>query len=790
MENSIVKTGMKIDLHIHSIASATKDGEKVQNNTLENIPLLITRLDEQGVNICAITDHDTFSYDMYSALKAAEAEDNSIQRVLPGVEFSVRFKGDDTREKVVHVIAIFCDNDNQKVQNIESILTDLKPDPAGSYTEENFLKVLRTIDIDTILIAHQKNSLSSTKPRKNDASSLGENKFLEFIYSDFFEAFEFKNRRNEVFNKGYLLAKHLEGSATFITGTDCHDWSVYPKEDKSDSTIVFPYTYAKCLPTFKGLVMAVTGFSRLSLDNSFFNIDKYTLDSIELTRGGEKISIPLSRGINVIIGDNSIGKSLLLHAILGYQKDGEQLPAKIKAGYKSYLVRHNLQIKKQLSSQNIFCFDMQGEVRKRFEEGTLDATEFLSRYFPADIDAKPYRSVIENEIDRLITYLRKKFQLDSEIRRLNTFDFLIDSDTAESLTFLKNLRSCKEKPEQLEKIITALTQIETDLKCLENLGLDKDDVEFFIVLSAKLKELKQKYQQRITEIESDNNRIEIIAKTIDRVAKEHSHSIGDRQKRITAFWDHTNTLKTSIIEIIKKRIDLPEYSVHLDPIEIAPNCNTVHEYEFISRLTAKRIDSDFLLHHISNVIKSKKNINWKTITEKGLKDALLHYDGKTPVLDFFKAALQESIKEDFTIERTIICQGMDKSTEMSAGLDARVYFDLLSYEISRDGIYIIDQPEDNVSQLAIKNYMLEYFKTMGENRQVIIVTHNPQFIVNLDVDNLIFISRRGDEIIVQSGALEYECPDYSVLDIVADNIDGGLESIQKRWKRYAKSNRI
>ncbi|MBQ1704634.1 MAG: hypothetical protein II028_02190, partial [Clostridia bacterium] len=42
----------------------------------------------------------------------------------------------------------------------------------------------------------------------------------------------------------------------------------------------------------------------------------------------------------------------------------------------------------------------------------------------------------------------------------------------------------------------------------------------------------------------------------------------------------------------------------------------------------------------------------------------------------------------------------------------------------------------------------------------------------------------------QSGALEYECDDYNVLQLVADNIDGGLDSSQKRWKRYEKNNRI
>ena len=51
---------------------------------------------------------------------------------------------------------------------------------------------------------------------------------------------------------------------------------------------------------------------------------------------------------------------------------------------------------------------------------------------------------------------------------------------------------------------------------------------------------------------------------------------------------------------------------------------------------------------------------------------------------------------------------------------------------------------------------------MGENRQVIIVTHNPQFIVNLDIDNLIFIHKENGKLQIQSGALEYVCPEYNV----------------------------
>lgn len=69
------------------------------------------------------------------------------------------------------------------------------------------------------------------------------------------------------------------------------------------------------------------------------------------------------------------------------------------------------------------------------------------------------------------------------------------------------------------------------------------------------------------------------------------------------------------------------------------------------------------------------------------------------------------------------------------------------------------------------------------------VTHNPQFIVNLDVDNIIYVSKESGDFMVQSGALEFVCDEYDILDIVANNIDGGLDSIKKRWKRYEKNNK-
>ena len=786
----VVESGCKLDLHIHSAMSYSKDGAKVKNNTLENIPLLITKLNEQKVNICAITDHDTFSYDMYTALKKAENQSGSIKKVLPGVEFSVRFISSDDTERVVHIVAIFSDKDNGKVILIEEILQQMRPDDGISYSEESFLKILRAIDLDTILVAHQKNTLGSKSVRKNDATSLGEDRFLEFVATDFFEAYEFKNKRNEILNKNHLISCHLEEKVRFITGTDCHDWSVYPREDSSDACADFPYTFARCLPTFKGLVMAVTDWKRLKRVNSFYSADKFTLSQIELEHNDTNISIPLSKGINVIIGDNSIGKSLLLHALTGNEKVGQILPRSVKDGYKTYLSKNKLKIKKQLKQEQIFAFDMQGEIRSKFEQGQLVSTEF-AKYFPEAPSAQPYKTLILNEIDRLIEYLRRKFQLDSAISKLGSFSIYTDEGVPESLTFVGNLRGKKAATNDVDRIEAALQQIQIDLSLLLNFPLDEDDTVHFKNETQIIAQIASKYQARKAAITAENNRIEIIASAIDDTSKRHSRSISDHHKKASAFLDHSVALKESLIDIIQQRSALKPYSPGIIPTDVAIATNRIQQYSFVTKLQVSHIDNEYFCRHLSGILKAGTIIDFATITEKRLKDILLKYDSTVPVLQFLKNALIESFEPDFVPKSTITLQTADATEELSAGLNAKIYFDLLSYENSIDGVYIIDQPEDNVSQPSIKAYLLECFKTMGEHRQVLMVSHNPQFIVNLDVDNLIFISRALDgSLSVKSGALEYEDAEYNILRIVEDNIDGGLDSLQKRWKRYEKINRV
>lgn len=74
----VVSKGIKIDLHIHSEYSKNKDGQKVAENTLNNLAVLVNGLVENEVTMCAITEHDTFNYELYAELKKEELKSNCI----------------------------------------------------------------------------------------------------------------------------------------------------------------------------------------------------------------------------------------------------------------------------------------------------------------------------------------------------------------------------------------------------------------------------------------------------------------------------------------------------------------------------------------------------------------------------------------------------------------------------------------------------------------------------------------------------------------------------------------
>lgn len=789
----IVRRPVKVDFHIHSAASAHKDGSKVKENTIDNVDVLFSRLEENEVNMVAITDHDCFDYGIYKALRSKIQHARHLQRVLPGVEFSVCFATADG-EKPVHVITLFDDADQERIKNIASALrfVDGKPayDAGGAFRETTYWEIIREVGLDIVTIAHQKSSPTSTKRRANDANSVGDDLFNELIAIEYFEAYEYKNRRNELFNRAYSYSIDQQERLRFITGSDCHVWSVYPDYDThpTPSDCNYSYTFLKCLPTFKGVAMAVTDISRIKTIPSFFSGSDKMLGSIELTLNGQDFSVPLSPGINAIIGDNSIGKSSLLNALTGY----EGVTATVRRGQEKYLQSENLTLRATIPEAYRPHFDHQDDIRKLFEGlSNGKARKQLDRHFPAPLESAPFMSYAMGQFEKLILALKSSCDYQSALSDFGCF-VLPDArplEVPESVTFDRGVELDDPSPhnELVNGITDSIVNISNNSDLHSEIVSAEDKADFAVALEA-LAHIRSRHQDVMNRMQIDFLIANKLGEAIADLESAQSQVVSDAQKCLSEFQGSISRVGGTVANAVKLEHQVRDVTFAFPPMQMKPNVNPVGDLQFICKLAVESISPELLTSLIDSIIGKRKDLNTRTASYESVADAIKNYpeDEDDPLCVLrarFKQALETKLKAVKAINR----EEDDVYDELSRGYNAQLYFALMADRRIDNGIYIVDQPEDQISQKAIKETVLREFREIAGSRQVILVTHNPQFIVNLDVDNVIYIGRNRDGLYIQSGALEYECDEYRILDVVADNIEGGLDTIQRRMKRYEKT---
>lgn len=144
----------------------------------------------------------------------------------------------------------------------------------------------------------------------------------------------------------------------------------------------------------------------------------------------------------------------------------------------------------------------------------------------------------------------------------------------------------------------------------------------------------------------------------------------------------------------------------------------------------------------------------------------------------------------------------DKFEQMSPGKKSFIVLKLI-LEFSDSKIpVLIDQPEDSLDNRAIYNELTKYIKKTKKNRQIIIVTHNPNIVVSGDAENIIVANQQSDNSPNQNGkkfdyvngALEnrnnnskseFILQKYSIRKHVCDILEGGEDAFIKRENKYS-----
>jgi len=104
---------------------------------------------------------------------------------------------------------------------------------------------------------------------------------------------------------------------------------------------------------------------------------------------------------------------------------------------------------------------------------------------------------------------------------------------------------------------------------------------------------------------------------------------------------------------------------------------------------------------------------------------------------------------------------------------------------------IVDQPDENLDNESIYSLLTSYFKSAKKRRQIILITHNPNLVVNTDSEQVIIASaeRREDglpHISYITGSLENSTPDgQGIRRRVCRILEGGSDAFRKREMRYS-----
>lgn len=796
MERIVTKPS-RIDLHIHSAASVvTKDKGKKELSDCDkdHVNVLLRGLEAHGINMCAITDHDCFDKDLYFALKEREG-DGCLNKVLPGIEFSVSIRADGKKPTVVHIVAIFDDRHPDLIDGIAEVVCDENGNPRyddlnnGAFTEDGFAKVLRDIGLNAVLIGHEK---SAGQEAKRDVSSLGANCASEVILTDFVDAVEIRNKRRELDIKR-LIETYPKDAVPFVVGSDCHDWATYPGKEGGEIS----FSSLKCLPTFEGLLMAITDPSRIKVgDRSFFSASSSKLDSLELSIDGKCFDIPLSPGINAIIGDNSIGKSMMIHRITGCRHVGD---SKLVDGYEAYCAKEGISVDTLLPDAAEFKFDDQDSVRKTLEElhSGQGQDDYFGKYFQSHVDVDSIKDSLKRFFDECVVALESKARFNDALRRLDKHEVVLrDLPKSEMLTISQYSKKISFK--DIDDLGSKLLSCRSDLvnaradysRLFKEMGLEAAEAHAD-AMEALARLLKLVEKHRLV-YERDDVKTRAVKGTASEERRVLSKRKTDEQKTIddySATLDDVSGKIANAVLLAAKRCNRKlEYAV---PVDIRVP-NPMGKFIFVSELTSGSTDISYcneVFREVFNKPKLSLLLNGiQSETELTTEEIAAAVTGEKPSMttcyDQIRNKLH-AVVDRVTERRKITNKSIGIDAEPSPGLYGTLYFDLLAEEDTKSGVYIIDQPEDQISQVAIKEHVLGAFKRMSANRQILMITHNPLFVVNLDVDNVIVLARGQDgKIDVKSGALEYECDDYKVLDLVAKTVEGGAEVVRKRLKRY------
>ncbi len=171
-----------------------------------------------------------------------------------------------------------------------------------------------------------------------------------------------------------------------------------------------------------------------------------------------------------------------------------------------------------------------------------------------------------------------------------------------------------------------------------------------------------------------------------------------------------------------------------------------------------------------------------------------------------RTTIQTAVKiilDDYFFDYWDITYKSDKLGEMSTGKASFVILMLIIGLSKSKAPILIDQPEDNLDNRSITTDLVNYLRSKKLERQIIIVTHNANIVVNADAENVIVANQKGQnddqststfKFDYVNGAIENSfdknitetdlLKSMGIRQHITDIVEGGKDAFMMREKKY------
>jgi hypothetical protein len=382
---------------------------------------------------------------------------------------------------------------------------------------------------------------------------------------------------------------------------------------------------------------------------------------------------------------------------------------------------------------------------------------------------------------------------------------------------LKSLRDLREDIIEYRDTINAkikeiegVTLIDTETQQKEIVSIYREKLKKVYILQSENEKIKEEnfkdykgdlsqllsnltnYQKEISEfeeklkyIESRNKEFKQIKEQINEVIKYQKQILLKEAIAITDTWKNKifdNKERRQIENQIIKKI-LADRNIKIEGTIFFNGSQFLHSLDkYIDgrTLRSKNIENVYKLLEINgdNASQDVLDITIDKIEKIRSTNPSSFYDGIE--YDILKVFLEPEFRAKYmNVFPSITIDGKELN-DISAGQKGTVYLCLKLATQLFTGPIVFDQPEDDLDNDFITNQLIDLFKEIKQFRQVIIVSHNANLVVNSDSEQIIIAFNHNEKLSYKSGSLE----DSEINKEICRILEGGEKAFEKRRNKY------